>query len=368
VSELDYSRLIATLRKPPVVAKPVIMPDFFVDHFVIAETFDGFLEGIQRLAAQGGGNLLGTTQFIRRGGNAANLAAALFSLGINSCLIATTDEYGASLLRALMHPTYDLSHIHTNGQLSSTVSIEVEHKGRQVNLMVSDSGSAANFSFSDLTEQDLQAIREGSLVALLNMNHNKDPAALAQDLFNYTKESSRAKTFMDMGDPSGNPDIIEPITRKALSDGKVDILSVNENEALWFAWALGGRDAYWRTKISEPAVWIEAAKYLSEETGVRVDLHTPTFSASILEEAVFLQPAFEAKTRISCGAGDAWNSGNIYGTLLDMKHEDRLVMSNAVACLYITSPRAIHPSITELIQFLTEKPEMKDIDEKLLRA
>ncbi|NHJ13265.1 MAG: carbohydrate kinase family protein [Candidatus Thorarchaeota archaeon] len=366
--ELDYSRLIAALTKTPVVAKPVIMPDFFVDHFVVADTLDGFLDGIQKLATQGGGNLLGTTQFIRRGGNAANLASALFSLGIDSCLIATTDEYGASLLRALMNPNYDLSHIHTDGRLSSTVSIEVKHKGRQVNLMVSDSGSAADFSFSNLTEQDLQAIGESSLVALLNMNHNKDPATLAQDLFNYTKESSKATTFMDMGDPSGNPDIIEPITRKALSDGKVDILSVNENEALWFAWALGGRDAYWRTKISEPAIWIEAAKYLSEETGVRVDLHTPAFSASILKDMAFLQPAFESKPTISCGAGDAWNSGNIYGTLLGMQHQDRLVLSNAVASLYIGSPRAIHPSISELIQFLTEKPEMKDIDEKLLRA
>ncbi|NHI83715.1 MAG: carbohydrate kinase family protein [Candidatus Thorarchaeota archaeon] len=368
VLELDYPRLIEILQTPLEVGKPVILPDFFIDHFVVADTLEGMVEGLENLAKQGGGNLLGTTQFIRRGGNAANLAAALFSLGIDSCLVATTDEYGASLLRALIDPDFDLSHIHTDGRLSSTVSIELEYGGRQVNLMVSDSGSAADFTFSELTEPDLQAIRKSSLVALLNMNHNKDPATLADELFEYVKDESKATTFLDMGDPSSNPSIVEPIAGRVLSADKIDILSVNENEVLWLAWALAGRDLSWRTNTSRPSSWIKAAKYLSKETSIRVDLHTPDFAATIVEDISVVQPAFQAKPKISCGAGDAWNSGSIYGTLAEMSARDRLILSNAVAAFYIASPKAIHPSISEVISFLLGKPLLKDIDEKLLRA
>ncbi len=72
---------------------------------------------------------MGSEQFIRRGGNCVNTASALFALGLDSKMIVTTDEYGASLLKALAPHGLDLNHIHTDGQLSSTVSIETEFEG-----------------------------------------------------------------------------------------------------------------------------------------------------------------------------------------------------------------------------------------------
>ncbi|MHA2068189.1 MAG: PfkB family carbohydrate kinase, partial [Candidatus Thorarchaeota archaeon] len=243
--ELDYDRLIKALENPIDVGRPVILPDFYVDHFVIAGHFDEFIDGLKKLAEQGGGNLLGNKQFFRRGGNSVNTASALLTLGIDPVLIVTTDEYGLSILPTLVSPDLDLSHVHTDGRLSSTVSIELEYHGRHVNLMVSDSGSAAEFSYSDLAENDLAAIRESNLVALLNLNHNPDAPQLAQDLFEMVGESSNALRFMDVGDPSGHLEIVEPLARKVLAEGLVDIVSLNENEARWFAWAISGKDSRW---------------------------------------------------------------------------------------------------------------------------
>ncbi|UCH03446.1 MAG: hypothetical protein JSW05_07550, partial [Candidatus Thorarchaeota archaeon] len=104
---MDYSRLIEALERPIELGRPVIMPDFYVDHFVIAGSLEEFVASLQVLAEQGGGNLLGNTQFIRRGGNAVNTASALLSLGMDPVVIVTTDEYGSMILPTLVSPDLD---------------------------------------------------------------------------------------------------------------------------------------------------------------------------------------------------------------------------------------------------------------------
>ena len=122
---LDYSKLIKILRNPPSVPRPIVLPDFFLDHFVIADNLDDLISNMRNLAKQGGGNILGSSQFIRRGGNAVNTASALHTLGANPRVIITTDDYGASFLKTLS-PGLDLSLVHTDGKMSTTVSIEAE--------------------------------------------------------------------------------------------------------------------------------------------------------------------------------------------------------------------------------------------------
>ena len=123
---LDYSKLIEILKKPPSVPRPIVLPDFFLDHFVITDNLEDLLSSMKEVAKQGGGNILGSNQFIRRGGNAVNTAAALHTLGLNPRVIVTTDDYGASILRSLVSPGLDLSLVHTDGRMSTTVSIEAE--------------------------------------------------------------------------------------------------------------------------------------------------------------------------------------------------------------------------------------------------
>jgi sugar/nucleoside kinase (ribokinase family) len=368
VGELDYTRLISFLQKPHNVNYPVILPDFFVDHFVVFKTFDQLIDDLKRLAEQGGGNLLENEQFIRRGGNAVNTASALLSLGLNPKLIVTTDEYGASLLKALADPKLDLSHVHTNGRLSSTVSIETEHSGRKVNLMVSDSGSAAEFSYSNLTENDIDVIKKSGLVALVNLNHNKNGADLAHELFQMIKDSSKTMTFIDMGDPSGNPAIVSKLVERVIKTGLVDIVGLNENEVGWIAAALTGDKDHWNTTPTNPKLWLEGAKLIANETGVRIDLHTPHYSATVENDEIIAAPAFVTESKVVCGAGDAWNAGDIYGTLHGLPPLDRLVLANAVASLYVSSIDASHPSPSEIVRYLEHPPLLSIDGTKLLKV
>ena len=351
--ELDFDRLVEKLQNPPEMPRVVVMPDFFVDHFVLAREFEEFLTGLRQLAEQGGGNLMNTTQLIRRGGNSVNTASALLSLGADPCLIVTTDEHGASMLSGLVSPELDLSHVHTDGRLSATVSIETKYRGRNVNLMVSDSGSAAGFEFSMLNKNDLDAMRNSGLVALLCLNHNRYGASLAEDLFRMVRNETSATTYLDIGDPSDNLSILQPLVSRVLSEGLVDILGMNENEACWLAWVLSGEDDQWREAMQDSTKWLNAAKLVSKETGVRVDLHTPEFSASIDDDELTVVPTFKVECRIMCGAGDAWNAGNIYGILAGLKTMDRLYLAGAVAALYVSSTTATHPTREDVIEFLS---------------
>ncbi|MHA1637080.1 MAG: carbohydrate kinase family protein [Candidatus Thorarchaeota archaeon] len=364
---MDFSSLIAFLQEEHSYHRPVILPDFFLDHFVITGGFEDFISDLRNLAEQGGGNLLGTNQFVRKGGNSINTASVLFSLGLDPCPIITSDSHGANLLQSLTPKGFDLSHVHLDGRLSSTVSIETDYKGRRVNLMVSDSGSASRFSFSQLTESDLLAIRESSIVALVNLNHNKDAVALARDLFTYVKANSDALTFMDMGDPSWNKDIIEPLAKNVLSEGLVDFLSVNENEAAWFAWGLSNRDSTWRNQVADPSTWLKTANFVSHETGVRVGLHTPVYSASLLQDDVVGVPAFDVESKIICGAGDSWNAGVILGLISQLSIYNQLLLANAIAALYVSSDTVQHPSNQDVLEFLKGSPRIQCESNKFLK-
>ncbi|TFF66945.1 carbohydrate kinase family protein [Candidatus Thorarchaeota archaeon] len=365
--ELDYGRLIRVLREERETETPVLLPDFFLDHFVTADGFSDFTTRLQRLANQGGGNLTGTSQLVRRGGNSVNTASALFSLGLQPILIVKTDAQGARLLHEMTDPGLDLSHVRTDGRLSSTVSIEVDHGGRRVNLMVSDSGSAADFSFSDLRETDKDAIRDSGLVGLLCLNHNLGAPSLAQDVFSFVRNESNALTFMDMGDPSSNPAIVEPLALKVLAKDLVDVLGANENEICWFASALSG-DKEWLEAIDRPEDWLSAAQMVSETAGVRVDIHTPYYAATVEEGNMVGIPVFEVESQVICGAGDAWNAGNIYGELLGLDNQSRIALANAVAALYVSSPDASHPSQSALMEFLESTPSLSERGKKLLMS
>jgi len=363
---LDYTRLISLLENPPTISYPVILPDFFVDHFVILPTYQGFLKSLDDLAKQGGGNLIGTEQIIRRGGNCVNTTSALHALDVDARMIITTDEYGASLLNALAPPGLNMDNVHRDGRLSATVSIETEFEGRRINMMISDSGSAGAFGFEDLTDSDFELIRKSGLIALVNLNHNHKGTDLAQGLFEMAKETPTKITFMDIGDPSSNSELIEPLVKKVLREGLVDILGANENEIGWLAWELAGRDERLRHRVSNPKEWINLAKKVSHEIGIKIDLHTRHFSAVVDNDDITATPSFHVESRVVCGAGDAWNAGDIYGHLLELSPLDRIILANAVAALYVSSPTISHPSRQNIIAMLRLNPALSSDGKKLL--
>jgi len=182
------------------------------------------------------------------------------------------------------------------------------------------------------------------------------------------KESSKALTFMDMGDPSGNPEIVPQLTKRVIRTGLVDILGLNENEVGWIAQTLTNDPNRWTNLAAEPELWLEGAQFISNETGIRVDLHTPHFTATIDGDVTTAIPTFTIESHVVCGAGDAWNAGDIYGSLLELTPIDRLILANATASLYVSSASATHPQLPDIVKFLESAPHLSVDGTKLLKV
>jgi sugar/nucleoside kinase (ribokinase family) len=182
------------------------------------------------------------------------------------------------------------------------------------------------------------------------------------------KESSAAKTFIDMGDPSGNPEIVPQIVTRVFKTGLVDIIGLNENEVGWIAKSLTGDKERWKDIQTKSELWLEGAQLIANETGMRVDLHTPHFSATIDGDEVTAIPTFAVESHVVCGAGDAWNAGDIYGTLLNLRSLERLTLANAIASLYVSSVAATHPQLSDVVRFLESAPILSRDGKKLLKV
>jgi sugar/nucleoside kinase (ribokinase family) len=363
-----YTNLISILKKERKSPQVTVLPDFFLDHFVIVEDLENLLDSIRKIAKQGGGNILGNTQFVRKGGNAINTSSALLGLDVTAVPIITTDAYGHRLLRSLVESSMDLSHVHTDGSLSATVSLEGDYEGRRANVMISDSGSAKQFRFEELTESDLETIRESRIVVLVNLNHNSAATELTEKLFEFVRSETDATTYLDIGDPSGRPDMVAELVDRILPSGLVDVLGVNENEVAWLVRGLKGPSSDWQEIVETPAMWLESAQMLSTKLNCHIDLHTPFFSSSIQDSKTTSVPGFKITEKTLCGAGDAWNAGNVYGLLSNLDSFDRLTLANAVAALYVSSEQATHPSLTNVITFLESNPDVSVHGTKLLKS
>ena len=102
--------------------------------------------------------------------------------------------------------------------------------------MIRDLGSLADFSADDLDESDWALIENADYTCLFNwagtLNHGTE---LAQAVFNHAKARGKCKTYYDTADPSPNSGAIAELIGKVLKSNQVDVLSVNENEAVIYA-------------------------------------------------------------------------------------------------------------------------------------
>jgi len=357
----ELTRLIKTLqtlKKPSQKIKVVLMPDFFLDNFLTYHgTLNSFISEVSRVAKQGGGNIPRTNQVIQRGGNATNTASALSSLGIKTHLILRTSPLGLTLLKHFLGKNVDLSHVKTDGKMALTVALELKNKGRKVNVMLGYPGSVANFGFNSLTKYDLSLIRTADYVCVFNWNQNLHSTELANKVFKLVKREGRGKTFFDSGDPSPRKNEIKSLVKKVLMSGTIDVFSLNENEAIWYA-------SYFNKSIEEKRrgkrltdLAIKAARILRSHLKTRIDLHTPNYTAT-LERKEYVVPTFRVQVRRITGAGDTWNAADIFGEVTGLPSEQRLLFANAAAAFYISTPYGRHPSVKDIISFL-EREKMR---------
>jgi len=348
------SRLASSLKEK-LAKKPgfkvVAMPDFYLDYVLaFPGKLDEMASAMVDVAGRGGGNLLGWKHLIGRGGNASNFSAQLSKLGVSVVPVIETDEFGRIVLAQFLKDV-DLSHVTTTGSLSRTLAFEVEHIGRRVNIMASDPGSLSSFGPEKLVAEDLELIRQADFACVFNWNQNLKGTELAEKVFQTAKNEGRGVTFFDPGDPTSRASEIPRLNEQVLSKGLVDVLSVNENELTQLASAVSEATDGFEGEEENPL--FQAASVFSM-LGSRVDLHTPTFSATFIDgqrERVLCAGTTPLKVT---GAGDAWNAGDIFAQGIGLSHKERLVFANATAAAYMRKPDLEPCSLAEILDQVQE--------------
>ena len=336
----------------------VVMPDFFLDRFIYYDgDFERFSKVVSDVASRKGGSIDGVRQLEIRGGNAANTAAALAILGARVYPLIHTSPIGLSLLKFyLRQHNLDLSYVKSDGETSITTALEFFYRNEKVNVMLRDLGSLANFGPSNLSSHDYQILATADYVCIFNWaGTRKYGTELAQTVFKYAKNSGKAKTYYDTADPSPNRDKIPTLMKRVLQTDLVDVLSLNENEAIIYASQLEPEklDTLRKRHRKLDRLAIESAKILSSHLSARIDIHTAAFSATLAKnKKPTVTPALKVQVKQVTGAGDSWNAGNIYSDANNFSDEFRLAFANTFAAYYITSKKAEHPTLNKLKKFI----------------
>jgi len=347
-------------RTAPYRFKVVVMPDFLLDRLV---TYQGDIKQLSKVltetAKRKGGTVHGVKQIELRGGNAANTASALATLGAKVYPIISTSPLGLHILKFYLEPFgIDLSHMKTDGALALTTAIEFTYKTEKINVMMSDLGSLPEFSPNDLTPNDFQLLREADYISVFHWSGTlRWGTKLVERVFRHVKEKGRGKTYFDSADPTPKKEEIPTLLRKVFLKNLVDIFSVNENEAFWFASCLSRRIRSLRKTLKPEELAKECARILAKNLPMRIDLHTSTFAGSFTSQSEAIVPAFSVPVLRATGAGDAWNAGNIVGDALGLPDACRLTFANAVAAYYISNPTGEHPTLPKLIEFCSKQSE-----------
>ena len=332
----------------------VVMPDFFLDRFVsLNSNLETFVDAVADVLGRKGGSIDGVIQKDFRGGNAVNTASALASLGIKVTPIICTDKLGFQLLKFyLKSPRISLSHVKTVEKPSITTALEFQTTNGKANVMLRDVGSLADFGPQNLGGEDFEVIQKADYVCVFNWaGTRRFGTALAQTVFQYVKTKGRGKTYFDSADPTPNKREAPDLLRKVLQANLVDILSLNENEAVFYASLLNPEMKSLKRKLNIEELALESAKTLAKRLNTRIDLHTTSFSATFTKGNEIIVPAFNVPVLRATGAGDAWNAGNIIGDAYGLPAAVRLTLANATAAYYISNLKAAHPTREQLIKF-----------------
>ncbi|MBE0520165.1 carbohydrate kinase family protein [Candidatus Bathyarchaeota archaeon] len=333
----------------------VVMPDFFLDRLISLNCdVKNFCRMLGKVAKRNGGSIDGIEQVDLKGGNAINTASALAALDVKVTPIVCTSKLGSKLIKSYLKPRkVDLSHVKIFDNASITTAIELENGKGKVNVMLRDVGALAAFGPQDLNDEDFEAIENADYVCVFNWaGTRRFGTELAETIFHRVKTAGKGKTYCDTADPTANKEKIPKLMKKVLQSKHVDILSLNENEAICYASQLNDTiEKLTKTsKLDDLAK--ESARILASRLSARVDLHTASFSATFTKKGETIVPAFKVPVLRVTGAGDAWNAGNILGDAHRLSDEHRLALANAVAAYYISNPKGTHPTRKKLVQFI----------------
>ena len=352
----DYKdELLSFLDEGHKKLEVVVMPDFFLDRLINLNCDEPhFFSMVADVAKRKGGSIDGIAQTDIRGGNAINTASALAALGVKVTPIVCTNKLGLQQIKFYLNQyRVDMSHIKISEKASLTTALELRTKNGKANVMLRDLGALADFGPANMTDDDYKLIENADYVCLFNWaGTRKFGTNLAQTVFHRAKVKGKGKTYYDTADPTPNGDKIPELMDSVLRTRQVDILSLNENEAISYAALLNDKAIVHREKLRFDELAMESARVLAKHFSARIDLHTTVFSATFTKKSEVVLPAFKVKALRATGAGDAWNAGNILGDGNALSDECRLALANAVSACYLADPEGMHPTPQKLSKFL----------------
>ncbi len=350
------TELLSFLSRPKIKdCKIVVMPDFFLDRIINLQwDVTEFSKKVSGVARRKGGSLDGIAQSDMKGGNAINIASALTSLGAHVVPLICTSAFGLEQIKFhFKNASLDTAHIKIREKASITTALEFRHENEKTNVMLRDLGALADFGPKDLNEDDYRLIQDADYACLFNwagtLNHGTD---LAEVVFSRAKTRGKCRTFYDSADPNPNSEKIPLLMERVLKKSNIDILSLNENEAISYACYIQPELKAKVGHLPFAELAIEAARVLAKHFPARIDLHTSAFSATVRPDGETVVPTFEVKVWRATGAGDAWNAGNILADHNGLSDECRLMMANAVSACYLSGEDGLHPTKEKLSEFL----------------
>jgi sugar/nucleoside kinase (ribokinase family) len=356
MSRADFKdELLSFLKEDRKKLDVVVMPDFFLDRLIDLNCdVARFSSLTAEVVRQKGGSIDGVAQTNIRGGNAVNTASALAALGAKVTPIVCADKLGLQLMKFYFKRfPVDFSHVKIREKASITTALELRTKNGKANVMLRDLGALADFGPSDLTEDDYSLIEDADYVCLFNWaGTRRFGTRLAETVFRRAKAKGKARTYYDTADPTPNRDKLPELMENVLKTRQVDVLSLNENEAVSYAAMLDKALAEQRRKRRVDELAVDAAGVLAKHLSARVDLHTTVFSATFTKKGEVVVPAFKIKALRATGAGDAWDAGNILGDANGLSHECRLALANAVSACFLSGPLGMHPTRQKLARFI----------------
>ena len=343
------------LLNKPKDCKVVVLPDFFLDRLIdLNWNFTEFSNLVGDVVEHKGGSIDGISQTDLRGGNAINVASALANLGAKVTPIVCTSRSGLQQIKYFFKEVpIDASHIKIREKASITTALEFKNNREKSNVMIRDLGSLTSFGPNDLDEADYALMDSADYTCVFNWAGTlKFGTAFAQAVFDRVKNKGKGKTYYDTADPTPNEGKAAELMETVLKSNKVDILSLNENEAIVYASLIDNNLNHKKMSLEFAELAMEAARVLARHLTARIDLHTTAFSASLKDKREVTVPSFKVKVLRATGAGDAWDAGNILGDRNGLSDECRLLFANAVSACYLSDPEGKHPSWTKLSMFI----------------
>lgn len=340
--------MFENLQKKIKLLKPVVvMHDFFIDRIVRLNDLDSLIDALNSKLKVGGGSIRGIEQDEVKGGNAVNTAYALAKLGARTLLITVADELGSSILKNTFAPFKNARLMIKHGRQGYTVSFEVGQDGRKPNAMINDVGDAGSFGADKLGKQELNLIKNASAVMIANWASNLKGRELTLKAFQSAGKNTLC--FLDPADISTRKEDFKKVLLELR--GNLDVLSLNENECRLTMQSLGLEALPINYSSKDIA---DAAKKLASELSLNVDVHTPLgCSTSNGKESLYVK-SFEVGVNTSTGAGDVWDAADVLGYLCGLNENDRLLLANVCAALFVSKKDAEPPTLKESLDFISK--------------